>query len=155
MVLLNLQALEERTKQSEKISKIKESIEKTNIKNQLLPKKVKPMALMRNARSRNSGSKISDALEKFNVQKIIKQAKEEEEILKFNSKELSHNLITVVNQAITMPHKNQEKFKKYVEESETMQNILKREIENYGIDHLSDRNIFALLYASYYSKALF
>ena len=152
MVLLNLDALERQNENIEKIEKIKENIQKSQIRDQLKPKKFKPMRAISNGRSKPS---FENQIERFNIQKLIQKTKEEDVILTQNYKELSSNLINIINEVITIPHTNRQKFKGYVEGSTTMQNIIKREIENYSMDNLSDRSVFGLLYASYYSKAMF
>lgn len=151
MVLLNLDALERQNENREKIEKIKENIQKSQIRESMKPKKFKPMKAVTNSKPSHYESQI----EKFNIQKLIQKTKQDDVILNQNCQELSNNLIGIVNEVITMPHKNKEKFKAYVQNSNTMQTIIKRELEDYSVDNLSDRSIFGLLYASYYSKALF
>jgi len=152
-VLLNLEALERQNENKEKIDKIRENVEKSQIRQSLQPKKIKPMKALSNSRAKTNT--YDTQMEKFNINNLIAKEKENHIILNNNSKELSNNLIGIVNDIIVMPHKNPQKFKSYVQNSNTMQTIIKRELEDYSIDNLSDRSIFTMLYMSYYSKALF
>jgi hypothetical protein len=152
MVLLNLEALEKQHENQEKIEKIKDNITKSQIKEALQPKKIKPMRVLKN--SQPKANKFEVEMEKYNIQKLINQTKQQDIILQNNTHELSSNLVNIVNDVITYPHKNRQKFKECVQNSKTMQTILKNEIENYSYDNMTDRNIFGLLYMSYYAKAM-